>query len=227
MDMKIDDVVQILGVPKTTIEEWLTKGEIPSYQIQEEIRFDRSEIEAWMMERDEWMKQIRHDLDHQTGLHTFSLFRAFHKGDVLISYESSKEEVICETVKTIADKLGLEAKVLRELVLDRERLAPTALGHGVAVPHARDFLLEQRCNSVTLTICNEPIEYEALDGQKVDILFFLFACENKSHLNLLAKIAHFANQEKNRDFLRTKPEKEDLLNYIKKWESGLKKQDSI
>ena len=164
-------------------------------------------------------------LSHRGGMQQFSLYRAIHKGDVLAQVtEESKDEIIKSTTQSIAPRLGLDADVLSELLLDREKLMPTALNNGIAVPHTRDFLLQDPFDVIVVVFPQSPIEYGALDGKPVHTLFFLFSSADKRHLHLLAKLAHLSSNEDALEFLRSKPGKEDLLDYIKDWESGIRQQ---
>jgi PTS system nitrogen regulatory IIA component len=99
---------------------------------------------------------------------------------------------------------------------------PTALSNGIAVPHTRDFLLQESFDVVAVAFPKTPIEFGALDGRPVHTLFFLFACDDKRHLHLLAKLAHLSSKEENLRYLLTHPAKADLLEYVKNWESTLK-----
>ncbi len=237
MDLKIKDVAELLGVSETTIRRWLADGIIPAYRLNHQFRFSREEIQNWVMScrmnrpaeeappqkislNDEKTESI---IGHRMGTQAYSLFRALYKGSVLDEISShTKEEVIEESVQIIAKNLSLDAEVLTELLLDRERLMPTGLNHGVAVPHTRDFLLQKPYDVVTVVYPQEPIEYGSLDGQKVHTLFFLFASSDKSHLHLLAKLAHFTRQEQTLAFLKQKPGKNALLEYAKTWEATLR-----
>ena len=110
----------------------------------------------------------------------------------------------------------------RRAPFDREKLMPTALSNGVAVPHTRDFLLQESFDVVAVAFPKNPIEFGALDGQPVHTLFFLCACDDKRHLHLLAKLAHLSSKEQNLDYLLTYPSKAELLDYVKNWEGNLK-----
>src|SRR5207244_3368095 len=101
----------------------------------------------------------------------------------------TKEDVIRHATKAIADKMALDAEVLTDLLLDRERHQPTSLGHGIGIPHTRDFLLNNSQDVVSVVFPEHPLDYGAPDGQPVHTLFFLFASDDKKHLHLLAKIA--------------------------------------
>ena len=129
------------------------------------------------------------------GSKQFSLFRALHKGDVSTSLKgNSKEEIIRNTMKKVAKTLNVDAEVMTDLLLDRENLMPTALNNGIGVPHTSDSLLNAHHDVVFVVCLDEPLEYGAFDGKPVHTLFFLFACEDKRHLHLLAKIAHLSSQ---------------------------------
>lgn len=99
---------------------------------------------------------------------------------------------------------------------------PTALNNGIAVPHARDFLTKGPFDSVVIVFPEKAIEYGALDGKPVHTLFFLFACSDKRHLHLLAKIAHLCSDEQALQFLRTRPDKKKILEFIKHSEGSLR-----
>jgi nitrogen PTS system EIIA component len=237
MDLKIKDVAELLNVSETTIRRWLAEGIIPAYRLNHQFRFSRDEIQNWVMscrmnrENEEEIpekislndEKAQTIIGHRMGTQAYSLFRALYKGSVLGEIAATnKNEVIGEAVQIIAKNLSMDGEVLTELLLDRERLMPTGLNHGVAVPHTRDFLLQKPFDVVTVVYPQEPIEYGSLDGQKVHTLFFLFASSDKSHLHLLAKLAHFTRQEKTLEFLKQKPEKNALLEYVKLWEATLR-----
>ncbi|MBA3958752.1 MAG: PTS sugar transporter subunit IIA [Parachlamydiaceae bacterium] len=229
MDLKIKDVADLLSVSETTIRRWLGEGKIPAYRINQQYRFSRTEIEDWVINTKQGKATeatFNEDSEERSapGNKQFSLFRAIHKGNVLKNVPGkTKEEVISATMKLIAGELNVDADVITELLVDRERLQPTALNNGIGIPHTRDFLLSSHHNVVVVVYPEKTLEYGALDGKPVHTLFFLFACDDKKHLHILAKIAHFSSQPECLKFLQSKPNKEALLTYIKEWEGNLKK----
>jgi PTS system nitrogen regulatory IIA component len=243
MDLKIKDVAELLNVSETTIRRWLTEGKIPAYRIHHQYRFSRMEIENWVMscrlkqskgnflpiEEEQIYPPISKEKESEqqlsSGQQQFSLFRAIHRGDVLVNTAATtKEGLIAETVQVIAGQLGLDANVLTDLLLDRERLMPTGLNNGIAVPHTREFLIKKPFDVVVIVYPKEPIEWGSLDFKPVHTLFFLFACDDKRHLHLLAKIAHLISEEDALAYLQKKPGKHEALEYVKEWESSIKQQ---
>lgn len=238
MDLKIKDVAELLNVSETTVRRWLNDSKIPAYKLNGQYRFSRIEIENWMMSQKLKVKEnsiepgemlslkdekTQNLLSGQIGSQAFSLFRAVYKGGVISNVSGrSKKEVVFASVKIIAENLGLDADVIFELLMDRENLMPTALNHGVAVPHTRDFLLQKPFDVVNIVYLDRPIEYGALDGQPVHTLFFLFANQDKTHLHLLAKLAHLTRSNEALAFFQRRPSKKEVLAYLKEWEVKVK-----
>jgi PTS system nitrogen regulatory IIA component len=231
MDLKLKDVAELLNVSEITVRKWVSDGKIPYYRLNQQYRFSRSEVETWFLS----CKQGKEDFSpfdreeecdagkERLGTHQFGLYRAIHKGGVYPNIPgTTKEEVIRNAMKEISKALSLDAEVITELLLDREQLMPTALSNGVGVPHTRDFLLQESFDVVAVAFPEHPIEYGALDGQPVHSLFFLFACDDKRHLHLLAKLAHLSSNLENLAYLQSNPSKVQLLDYIKNWEANVK-----
>lgn len=236
MDLKIKDVAELLNVSETTIRRWLLDGKIPAYKLNRQYRFSRIEIENWMLRQklslSEQAKPIHpkepqqiYPVEKQTqpGNQQYSLYRAINRGGIYHDIPGdTKEEIIRSAVPHIAEKVRLDADVLTELLLDRERLMPTAFNNGVAVPHTRESLGHAAFDFVAVVFPQKAIDYGALDNQPVDILFFLFATDDKNHLHLLAKIAHLSSDQKFLTFLRTHPQKASLLEQVRERESSLR-----
>ncbi len=220
MDLKIEEVSELLNVSETTIRQWLTDGKIPSYQLNDQYRFSRHEIEDWLVSHE--FLDDEESKNGQSGLRHYALFRAIHKGGVYHNVPGKdKEEIIKNTTKLLSRDLNFDPDMMADLLLDRENLMSTALNHGIAVPHTREITFNKHYDAVAIIFPKEPIEYGALDKEPVHTLFFLFACDDKRHLNLLAKIAHFSRDQKTLNLLKSKPTKNEILKYIRNCESQI------
>jgi PTS system nitrogen regulatory IIA component len=97
---------------------------------------------------------------------------------------------------------SLSSRVTFDQLLARERLGSTGLGEGVAIPHCR---LEeaQRAIGGMITLA-EPIDFDASDGQPVDLLFVLVVPREgrEVHLQMLAALARVFSDPDNRARLR-------------------------
>ncbi|MDN3509166.1 MAG: PTS sugar transporter subunit IIA [Candidatus Neptunochlamydia sp.] len=239
MDLKIKDVAELLNVSETTIRRWLAEGKIPAYRLHHQYRFSRIEIENWILScrlqkeignflpsEEEQIypqkKAKKEEQDPKKGMQQFSLFRAIHHGRIFNDIQSTKkEDLIRETMNHVSDKLGMDPNVMADLLRDREKLMPTALNNGIAVPHTRDFLLKGSTDVVAVVFPKTPIDWGALDENPVHTIFFLFACDDKRHLHLLAKLAHLSSNDEALELMRSQPSKKELLDYVKDWESSV------
>jgi PTS system nitrogen regulatory IIA component len=96
--------------------------------------------------------------------------------------------------------------------LSRERLGSTAIGDGVAIPHCRVPGVK-RIYGCLITL-KKPINFEAFDGQPVDLIFALVVPEEKNdeHLATLARVAKILQNETSRKSLRECQSDEALFN---------------
>ena len=93
-----------------------------------------------------------------------------------------------------------------EALLEREALGPTGVGGGVALPHARLEELDRVVGAFVLL--ENPVEFEAIDKQPVDIVFSLFAPKSAGveHLKALALVSRTLREQSIISKLRSNPD---------------------
>jgi PTS system nitrogen regulatory IIA component len=102
---------------------------------------------------------------------------------------NGKKQALQEIAAKAAELTGQNEKAILEILLQREKLGSTGVGNGVAIPHGK---LSKLGNVFGLFARLErPIDFEALDGQPVDLIFLLLAPEGAGadHLKALARVA--------------------------------------
>ena len=110
--------------------------------------------------------------------------------DVMIDVRTSdKGQLLRELAAKAAASLKLHVDQVAPLLLKREDLGSTGIGRGVAIPHARLPELDRPFG--LLAKLNQPIEFDAIDGQAVDLVFLLLlpAAAENSQLGALALVA--------------------------------------
>jgi nitrogen PTS system EIIA component len=124
--------------------------------------------------------------------------------DVMIDVRASnKRALLQQFAAKAADSLGLTVDQIAPYLLKREELGSTGIGGGIAIPHARLPDLQRPYG--LLAKLKQPIEFEAIDGQAVDIVFVLLlptAAEN-GNLGALALVARTLRPPENRARLRS------------------------
>ena len=102
---------------------------------------------------------------------------------------NGKKQALQEIAAKAASLTGQNEKAILEILLQREKLGSTGVGNGVAIPHGK---LPKLGNVFGLFARLErPVDFEALDGQPVDLIFLLLAPEGAGadHLKALARVA--------------------------------------
>lgn len=101
----------------------------------------------------------------------------------------NKKQALHELAGRAAKITGLDERQLFDTLLQRERLGSTAVGRGIAIPHARVTGLSRI--AAVFAQLEEAIDFDAPDNEPVDLVFVLLAPEHAGadHLKALARIS--------------------------------------
>ncbi len=109
--------------------------------------------------------------------------------------QTAKNDVIAEMVDLVLTTGKItDRKAVLEAVLEREKMMSTGIGNSVAIPHGKSPAAEELV--VALGITAGDIDFEALDGKPVRIVFLLVGPEKASslHIKMLSRISRLLNQ---------------------------------
>ncbi len=126
----------------------------------------------------------------------------------LLDFDSIRTGVSAKTKRALLNQLGLQAAqrmgldpdAVQSCIAERERLGSTGFGNGVAIPHGKVAGLKTVYAMVVRL--SDPIDYKAVDGAPVDIVFLMLSPPDAGadHLKALAAISrvvrHAATIEK-------------------------------
>jgi nitrogen PTS system EIIA component len=122
--------------------------------------------------------------------------------DVMFDVRAANKHLLLQELATkAAVSLGLRVDQVAPYLLKREELGSTGIGKGVAIPHAR---LPDLQRPYGLLAKLQPIEFDAIDGQAVNIVFVLLLPANAENrqLGALALVARTLRSSEVRDRLR-------------------------
>jgi len=102
---------------------------------------------------------------------------------------TSKKQALQELAKKAADLTGQPERALFEVLMERERLGTTGVGHGIGIPHGKLPELDRLYG--LFARLESPIDFDAIDEQPVDLIFVLLAPETAGadHLKALARVS--------------------------------------
>lgn len=127
----------------------------------------------------------------------------------------SKKRVLERLSELLASASDQESLQIFDKLIERERLGSTGLGQGIALPHGRLGLGE---NIIAAFIkLPEPVPFDNVDGEPVDLLFALLVPEAKTndHLQTLAAIAKFFQDKNNQRLMRESQNPEEIFQLLK------------
>jgi PTS system nitrogen regulatory IIA component len=106
----------------------------------------------------------------------------------------NKKQLLTELAACASRSCGLQERDIFDVLLQRERLGSTGLGQGVAIPHGKMAGLNQIVG--VFARLAEPVDFDAVDGEPVDIVFLLLAPEGAGadHLKALARISRLLRE---------------------------------
>ncbi|UXV20651.1 PTS IIA-like nitrogen regulatory protein PtsN [Pseudomonas fluorescens] len=133
----------------------------------------------------------------------------------------SRKKALEQIAKLISHEVPeLDEQVVCEALNAREKLGSTGFGNGIAIPHCR----LQGCKSPVSALLHmeKPIDFDAIDGAPVDLLFVLLVPQaaTDAHLELLRQIASMLDRKEVRDKLRSANSNEALYQVVLDEQNG-------
>jgi PTS system nitrogen regulatory IIA component len=127
----------------------------------------------------------------------------------------TKPGVLAELSQHMANVMpGLEAEALRKVLEERELLASTAIGDGIAIPHGKLDSVGRLVGALGRAV--EGIEFESIDGKPTHLVFMLVAPSSSTgvHLKALARLSRLFRDPEFRSRLLAAPSAEAMYQVI-------------
>jgi len=126
----------------------------------------------------------------------------------------SKKKALQDLSMLAARLTGQSAHVIFDTLLERERLGSTGVGHAAAIPHGRFDSVETIVGIFAQFA--EPVEWESIDGDPVDLVFLLLVPEaaTADHLQALARVSALLREPDRSAKLRRAASREKLFEIL-------------
>jgi mannitol/fructose-specific phosphotransferase system IIA component (Ntr-type) len=128
----------------------------------------------------------------------------------------SKDDLLRELVELVAPTAEPAAKdAILAAVREREQLLSTGIGAGVAIPHGKTPVVDQLL--MAAGVAARPLDFDALDGQPVELFFLLVGPESASgaHIKALSRISRLLRREQLRNSLRAVKSRREFLDVVR------------
>ncbi len=225
MNLSVKDASSLLAVSEKTIYRWIQQGSIPVYKVHGSYRFNRAELIEWATSRRLGVSADAYTEPEQDAQPLPVLSEAMEAGGIFYRLDGRDRN---EVLRSLVDHLRLPEEVdrgyLQEVLIAREELASTAFGGGVALPHPRNpGLLNLSQTTLTLAFLEHPVDFDAIDGQPVQVLFVPLAPTLRGHLHLLRQVAFALHDAEVRAVLQRQGSREEIFRVFGKISEALEK----
>jgi len=143
-------------------------------------------------------------------------------GRSVVNAPGGSKKKALEQIATLISKQvpELDMQDVYEALIAREKLGSTGFGNGIAIPHCR----LKGCDTPVSALLHldAPIDFDAIDGAPVDLLFVLLVPQaaTDAHLELLRQIASMLDRKEVRDKLRSASSNEALYQVVLDEQNG-------
>jgi PTS system nitrogen regulatory IIA component len=134
---------------------------------------------------------------------------------------TTKDAVLRELVDVLVeDGCIAEPEEALRVVMDREQVLSTGIGHGVALPHGKTDSCQDLLIAAGVTAA--PVDFDALDSEPVELVFLLLGPENAAgaHIKALSRISRLVRQPAVRESLKAAPDPESFLQVLREAEGA-------
>ncbi len=223
MELTVRDVSKFLNVSESTVTRWIKHRALPSQHVGGHYRLHRVDLLEWASANQ--VKVSVEVFDHLEGEDESSpsLVEAMEVGGIYYGLQdTSKEAALRALVQVLPVPDGVDRELLLRLFLAREASATTAIGDGIAVPHVRNpIVLHVARPMVTLGFLERPVEFGALDGKPVQVLFSLICPTIRTHLQTLSRLSYALHDEKFKAVVTRRGECEEIMEEARRVEAAL------
>lgn len=226
MQLKTTDAAKALHVNEKTILRWIRRDNLPAEKIRGDYHINRIDLLEWATGRGFKVDPAIFELDDTDDTRPLPpLSQALEAGGIHCNVSGNDvQSVLQQVVDLLNLPEELDPDFVLQVLLAREAMGTTAVGDGIAIPHVRNpLLLRLPTAKVSLCFLAKPIDFGAVDGIPVQILFTITSPTVRTHLHLLSKLAYALRDDRLRQVLKTPCRPELILTTMRQIETDIGK----
>lgn len=219
----IPEAAKSLGISEHALKRWIRQGSIPYQWIEEKIVFHKSRLQEWANTHNMTWTEAAPSKNIPSS-DEIQLSATIRRGGV---YGGIAGADVKQVLESAANRIRLPDDIDRrqflKRLLERETLASTGIGNGVAVPHPRTPLKTAFPDpSIFVCFLESEIDYKALDGEPVFVLFLMLSPNTKMHLQMLARLGYCLRDESFIQILHKTPNEDTLCKRVEEMENKMR-----
>lgn len=223
VQLTVRDASRFLNVSEATVTRWIKQRGLPAQHVGGRYRFHRAELLEWATANRIKVSPEMFDHLETEEEPAPSLAQALEAGGIFYGLQDThRDRAMRALVEVLPLGEGIDRELLLRLFLAREAAASTGIGDGVALPHVRNpIVLHVARPMVTLAFLERPVDFGALDGKPVHVLFSLVCPTMRSHLQMLARLSYALHDARFREVVLRQARSEEILQEARRVEEIL------
>ena len=224
MFLKVTDIATAVGVTEKKVLNWIKNQGLPAHMQNDRYKINRVDLLEWATNHGITIPPDVFGNDAETPQHS-SISEALSHGGIHYDLPGdTPESALRDVIARMKLPPSLNPEFLLQTLLAREALGSTALGNGIAIPHVRNPIVGQTHESaISLCFLKNPIDFDAIDGKPVTILFTLITPNVKTHLQLLAKLAFMLRDQQFQALLHHPGSAAEIMTAIRALEDTIRR----
>ncbi len=221
--LTIDQAAKLLGMPKATVMRWVRQGKLPTREVEGQTFIPQEDLVRWARKRNIFLHREVLPAGGKRSSKPESLSVIVERGGIFFGVKGrTPTEVLRRSAQLIPLPPEIDKNFIADLLIQREKLASTGIGKGVAIPHPR-YPLESLEVPALITTCflAEPVDFKAIDGKPVFVLFVLLSSTTKLHLHYLSRLSFCLREPEFVTMLSECKKPDDLLRLLKEKEAAM------
>lgn len=212
MQLTFREVEKAFEIEEKTLYHWLNDKGMPSVKANGQYFFNSVEVLEWALKY-----KIRLTLGalklcekKRSGQDIFT--PALMRGGVHFGIKGKSREEIFREVLNFLPLPGLDLPSIKEMLISREQVGTTGIGNGIAIPHVKHPVIFAGLTPIVgLFFLEMPVDFAAMDGEKVHTLFVILSGSFKGHLSLLSRLAFCLQDEGVKSALERRANAEEIF----------------
>jgi PTS system nitrogen regulatory IIA component len=223
MQLTVREVSEYLDVSEGTVSRWIKQRGLPAQYVGGQYRCHRAELLEWATTNHIKVSVRLFDTVETEPDSVPSLAEALEAGGIFYQLpDTNKERALRALVGVLPLPDGMDRELLLRLFLAREASASTAIGDGIAFPHVRNpIVLQVTRPLIMLCFLERPVDFGALDGKPVQVLFSLISPTTRCHLQLLTRLSFALHDAGFKEAVLGQKPREAILQEARRVEAGM------
>jgi len=221
--LDVSELADLLRIPSEKVLRWVSQGQVPCRFKKNKCYFKKKEILEWAKSHDLMTFDVERP-DKTQKETSFNLKTGIERGGIDFGLPGDDRlSVLRNAANLIPLPPSIEYTTVLEALLEREKIASTGIGRGVAIPHPRHPISEEYF-AIPVFFTKKHVDFGSVDGKPVWVLFCMFSPSTRIHLKLLSKLSFFLRENSFLENLKACRAPQEILCLIDDYESELKKK---